>query len=163
MFVPDYCYIITGITKYFILLEIVLGWRLETAFDPLASDSEVRDTVRNAKRHKAVSRCVALVLLLATVVIGLMGLIPGRGTVRLQAFGIATLFLLVFAVLLLIVVLFLTRVRRRYISPQFRQTRTLLTVILTAFTLSYLACATSCFLIYSRPELFSKQAGLAKF
>ena len=45
VFIPDLFYIMAGIAKYFILLEIVDGWRLEAAFDPLASVSEVRATV----------------------------------------------------------------------------------------------------------------------
>lgn len=39
-----------GIAKYFILLEVLDGWRLEVAFDPLASVSEVRATVGSIKR-----------------------------------------------------------------------------------------------------------------
>lgn len=52
--------------------------------------------------------------------VGIIGLIPGRESLRLQGIGVGILHLAVFAGLLPILVLFLSEVKRRYISPHFR-------------------------------------------
>ena len=145
-----------GIAKYFILLEVLDGWRLEVAFDPLASVSEVRATVGSIKRQKAASVGIGLALTLAAAVIGLIGVVSGAGTTRLQAIGTCVLFLIVFSGLLVMVATFLRRVKHRYISPPFRQTRILLTVTLCVFTLSYLAGAMARLLVYFQAGTFAQ-------
>ena len=145
-----------GIAKYFILLEVLDGWRLEVAFDPLASVSEVRATAGSIKRQKAVSVGIGLTLTLAAAAIGLVGLVSGASTTRLQAIGTCVLFLIVFSGLSVMVMAFLRRVKHRYISPQFRQTRILLTIALCAFTLSYLAGAITRLLVYFQAGTFAQ-------
>lgn len=106
-----------GIAKYFVLLEVLDGWRLEVAFDPLASVSEVRATVGSIKRQKAVSVAIGVTLTLAAAAVGLIGLVSGARTTRLQAIGTCVLLLIVFLGLSVMTIAFLRRVKLRYISP----------------------------------------------